>query len=185
MPLFDVETPDGRKFHVDAPDMQSAGRAMARRGPHKPETIARMRAAACKHWSDPAARARHGELIKRRMARPGVSEKIAARTKEAMTNPAVRRRISEGTRAALADPDTRARHREVVAAAMASPVVRQRISERTREAMGDPAVRERIRAGMARAKVCAELVPFLAVWAVLSAEARAVALREIAVVRPP
>lgn len=135
---------------------------MARRGPHKPETIARIAASVAAHWAEPDARARHGALVKRRMARPGVSEKIATRTKEA-----------------LADPDTRTRHREAVTAAMASPVVRQRISDRTREAMADPAVRERIRDGMARAKVRAELVPFLAVWVVLSAEARAVALREI------
>lgn len=117
---------------------------MARRGPHKPETLARMRAAAC------------------RMVRPDVRERIATRTKEAMADPAVRQRVSDGTRKALADPKTRARHREAVAAAMASP-----------------AVRARIRDGMARAKLRAELPPFLAVWAVLSDEARAVALREI------
>jgi hypothetical protein len=45
--------------------------------------------------------------------------------------------------------------------------------------MASPAIRQRIREGMMRAKVCAELAPFLAVWAALSDEARAVALHEI------
>jgi len=130
---------------------------------------ARISAAVRQHWANPDTRAAHGDLTRRRMARPGVSEKIAARTKAAMAN-----------------PETRTRHREAVAAAMASPAVRQRISECTREAMASSAVRERIRDGMARAKVRAELAPFLAVWAVLSVEARAEALREIvAVMRSP
>jgi hypothetical protein len=136
---------------------------MVRRGPHKPETIARMRAAACKHWSDPDTRTRHGALTKRRMALPGVSERIAMRTK-----------------AAMADPDTRARHRAAVVTAMASPVVRQRISDRTREAMADPAVRQRIRDGMVRARhLTAELQPVRALWATLSNEARDAFCREL------
>ena len=82
---------------------------MAKRAPHTPEAIARISAAVRQHWADADTRAGHGALTKRRMARPGVSE-----------------RISERTKAALADPEVNARRRE----AMASPVVRQRISER-------------------------------------------------------
>jgi hypothetical protein len=123
-----------------------------RRSRHSPNTIARIRAALSKHWADPETRTQHGALVRRRMARPGISEKIVERTK-----------------AAFADPDMRARHR----AAMASPAVRERISEGTREAMADPAVRQRIRDGMVRARrLTAELQPVRALWATLSDEAR-------------
>jgi hypothetical protein len=136
---------------------------MPRRAPHAPETIARIRAAQHAHWANPEARAQQATLTRRRMARPGVSEKISERTK-----------------AALAEPETRARHQ----AAMALPAVRQHISERTREAMRDPTVRQRIRDGMARAaRMRAELEPLWAIWASLSDEARCLALR--AIVRPP
>lgn len=128
-------------------------RRVARRKPHTREAVGRIRAKLAAHWADPERRAQHGVLTKRRMARPGVSE-----------------RISERTKAALADPEKRARHHAAVVATMASPVVRQRISERTREAMRDPMVRQRIRDGMARAtRLRAELEPFRVVWKGLGA----------------
>jgi hypothetical protein len=130
-----------------------------RRSPHSPDTIARLHVALSNYWADPDRRVQHGALTKRRMARPGVSE-----------------RISERTKAALADPEVNARRRE----AMASPVVRQRISERTREAMRDPAVRQRIRDGLERARrLAAELRSLRALWASLSDQAREVFRREL------
>jgi hypothetical protein len=66
-----------------------------RRSP-SPETIGRLRASAMRYWSDPAVREQHSELMKRRMARLGVIEKIANRTREAMSDPKVRQRIRDG-----------------------------------------------------------------------------------------
>lgn len=133
---------------------------MARRAPPKPETIERIRSSLSTYWADPEKRTQHGTLTRRRMARPGIGEKISQRT-----------------RTALARPEIRARH----CAAMASPMVRQRVSERTRQAMSDQAVRQRIRDGMARAaRLRAELDGFRALWRGLSDEARCIALREVA-----
>ena len=141
---------------------------MSGRGHHTPEAIERIRAAQQRHWSDVAARERHGALTKRRMARPGVSERIAERTK-----------------AALADPETRARQRAAIRSAMARPAVRARISDRTREAMSDPAVRERIRDGMARARsIRADLQALWALWVTVSADARQGFLDEVVSVMP-
>jgi hypothetical protein len=49
-----------------------------------PELIARLRASAKAHWADPEVRRRHGALTRARMSRPGVSERISARTREAL-----------------------------------------------------------------------------------------------------
>jgi len=136
---------------------------MRRGARHSEEAKARLRAAGIKRWADPEARSRHSELLKRCMARSGVSERIAARTK-----------------AALADPKTRARQRAGQQHAMARPEVRKKISERTIEAMQDPAVRARMRAGMAQARALkAELSPLRALWASISADARHRFLSEI------
>ncbi len=49
-----------------------------------PEIVARQRDSAQAHWADPDARRRHSGLIKARIARPGISERISARTREAL-----------------------------------------------------------------------------------------------------
>jgi hypothetical protein len=54
-----------------------------------PEIIASQRESAQAYWSDPEARRRHSELVKARMARPGVSERISARTRAALISKAI------------------------------------------------------------------------------------------------
>jgi hypothetical protein len=128
-------------------------------GPHTDESRQSIRVALVKYWSDSEVRVRHGELTKGRMARPGVSERIAERTKVAM-----------------ADPVVAARHR----AALARPETRAKISARTKQAMADPAVRERIGDGMALARESA-LAELRALWRRLDRRGRAQFLAEIEV----
>jgi hypothetical protein len=117
------------------------------RKPHAAETIERLRAAGRRHWADPDARTRQSELTKRRMASPGVLEKISERTK-----------------IALADPDVKARQRSGLIAAFADPALRERVSVATKLGMARPEIRAKIVASMERARI-AKLEALRAAWA--------------------
>jgi hypothetical protein len=68
------------------------------------ESIARQKAKLAAFWADPENRRRHSDLTKARMARPGISERIAERTAAALADPAIKRRHIEGLTARFADP---------------------------------------------------------------------------------
>jgi hypothetical protein len=82
------------------------------------ESIARQKAKLAAFWGDPENRRRHSELTTARMARPGVSEKIAA-----------------AVRIALADPETKERHIAGLRARFADPSLREKISTTTKLGM--------------------------------------------------
>jgi len=82
------------------------------------ESIARQKEKLHAYWADPENRRRQSNLTKARMARPGVSERIAERTA-----------------AALADPETKRRHIAGLTARFADPALREKISTNTKAAM--------------------------------------------------
>jgi hypothetical protein len=73
------------------------------------ESIALQKEKLAAFWADPESRYRQSDLTRARMARPGISERIAERTAAALADPETKRKQIAGLNAAWADPAKRQR----------------------------------------------------------------------------
>jgi hypothetical protein len=143
IPFCDRVQGDPHSNRSARPRPSAGGPFEMKPGPRTPEARQRISGALVAYWADPDKRARHGQLIRERMARPEVRERISSATKSAYNVPGMRERKLAGLQRAFADPDLRRRISEATKAGMAAKAERQRAALVDAWKAAPKAVRER------------------------------------------
>jgi hypothetical protein len=113
--MSDIIEPPAPRNSVGAEKAQRQ-RYRRKRQPMSLETRERIRAKLRAHYQDPV----NVEAARKRMRRPGISERIAARTAEALARPEVKARQMAGLQAAWQDPEKRAAQAALTSKRMAA-----------------------------------------------------------------